>query len=171
MILLSAVVAVFARIVALLSHVWCLFLKTEYDVWENKRISSLFRAASKDPKRLNIFPGWTSLCQHIKGCNLANPGTQLMASVYVLCQVFHFMLQGRPPHSHLFESLFSGLFPGWLLLGACSPQTTRKSPSAAVQPPCATCLDYVVLTCRDKLNKRARENTCKNKSFKKCLMQ
>lgn len=91
-----------------------------------------------------------------------------MASVCALCRVFHFMLQGRRLRSHLFESLLSGLFPGWLLLGARSPQTTRKSPpGAAVQLPHATCPDYAVLTCRDKLNKRACEDRQKQAISKK----
>lgn len=39
-----------------------------------------------------------------------------MASLYALCGAFHFILQGRSLLSHLFETLFSGLFLGWLLL-------------------------------------------------------
>lgn len=55
-----------------------------------------------------------------------------MASVYAPCGAFHFILQGRPPLSHLFETLFSGLFPGWLLLGVRSPRTIGKSLGATV---------------------------------------
>lgn len=133
----------FARNVASPSHVWCCLL-----ILVQSLRNSLFLMTSMDPNRRNIFPGWTRVFQGIKGCNLVKPAhptqgwnSELMASISTLCGAFHFILQGWPPLSHLFEALFSGLFPGWLLLGVRSPRTTRKSPGAAVQLPCATCLD------------------------------
>lgn len=58
--------------------------------------------------------------------------------------------------------------------GSQSQWTTQKSTSVTVQPLCATCLVYIVLTCQSELNERSTRKSwdkCSNKSSQKCLMR
>lgn len=75
-----------------------------------------------------------------------------MASVYALCGAFHFIPQGRPPLSRLFEEFFSGLFYAFT-----HPLTTNHT-----QLPCVTCLDWAALACWGKL-KNSHVRTGKKK--------
>lgn len=77
----------------------------------------------------------TWLFWHIKGCNLVNPAPsnprlELWINGLCLCSLssLSFHATGTAASLHLFESLFSGLFPGSLLLGARSPWNHAQIP-------------------------------------------